>query len=1454
MKRVYILLFSILVLVGGAQPVAGQRLVSWSPSFFDINSGGEEIVVALEVEGGEMNYTPTIFEVIPMSGYYPVVSGYRVAGKNIILNIGANPTNGVAADEVVVKTDIGDVRVQVVQSGYKGLHGGVITCMVGESGGMEVPMEWGTACQLMELFRSTVSGNQCTWEIQDVTGGIWKTIPGWTAREQQMAFSGPCKIRRVVTSGGMRYYSNVLTLRFPRASDISGIKVKASSREIDAGSSVLLTPEREVWSSLKVKYRWQSRTEGSSSWSGLEKDSLASFQTGALRESCYFRRLALVGNELCRSNEVLVQVRKQSGGEIRASEPIIIQGEGVKIESVQFPGSGASVYDWEYERSNTGWRTWLANGGSTLSVDSLMEDTRFRRVAIVGGQRLYSNVVSVTVCPVAFLEKSVIRGYSSSGGQCWYSQSRTYLDGVGREFQRVDIDRNRNYEDIVHARDHGRFGEIKREYLPYWRGYRTKYPDMHYTDSSNWRELAGEDRAFAFVSMDYDVLGRLTRETAPGVDWQGTGKSRTTRYGMNVSGEVKAWRVSGEGVQMNGFYPANSLYRTENVNEDGRISGEFRDMEGNVVESYIKLPGGKLVRTSIVYDDLGRVRFVLPPGITSPDPSGTIGDLMLDRYAYRYRYDNRGRLVKKKLPGVDSVELVYDDENRLVLSRDGNTRQENTWSYSLYDQLGREREFGELQSLLPSTYIRELATRGAGNVIERAGTHQVYRRVYYDSYAAMGNDTSGFKRLYSYLDTLVLQTTGGLEIGRSERVLGSGEWLHRTLYYDYCCRPLQSVSTTLMESTYRVGYQYTERNQLYGLLEINEKTDGSKDQVNYFPSYNRQDLVQDEWLMIYVNSVMMAGIGKGYGFDASGRLTREFFSEDISDINYKYNARGWLTGQEGSFFSEKLSYTRPEKGVASYSGNISEREWSHGSGEKLLECFDYDDSDRLTGTTRYKASGTGWSRDPVHHEESGIRYDDSGNILTLKRTSGGVTVDRLGYEYDGHQLTALSDSVPGTPAGDIFPSRGIVRGTYSYDKNGNMSFDSRRGLALSYNMLNLISTVKKGNTVQATYRWLPDGTKLSVRDGSGQNGFDYLGSFVYRVNNGERTFYKAVTSYGDIRPSASGGKGEGNYYQRDHLGSIRVVFNSKGQVKERNDYYAFGARQPRTDYPVLDNVYKYNGKEEQITGDLDYLDYGARMYDASVGRWFSVDPLGESYYSWSPYNYVANNPMRNIDPDGNFVSTHTDRFGNVVAVYNDGDLGVYRHSQKKLKDWNPLKSSLTTIGAEYMGETLEWNSFLLNGNLEEGVIGKIDFNSFEALNQVAGSLLVMLHETKNDGKVSLLEHYIIRANNGELYDLKAKGGRMGDVHYYYRGSQLLPQVYISMRDAGNLLAGMVAKAGGVPEEFAYATFGALQLSGNNRLWTPLYLFKAFYKGSTQSYGELPISHIFQKRGYQLKYQ
>ncbi len=91
-------------------------------------------------------------------------------------------------------------------------------------------------------------------------------------------------------------------------------------------------------------------------------------------------------------------------------------------------------------------------------------------------------------------------------------------------------------------------------------------------------------------------------------------------------------------------------------------------------------------------------------------------------------------------------------------------------------------------------------------------------------------------------------------------------------------------------------------------------------------------------------------------------------------------------------------------------------------------------------------------------------------------------------------------------------------------------------------------------------------------------------------------------------------------------------------VIHKDDYYPFGLTfNSYQRVTAKQNDYLYNGKELQDELDLNWLDYGARMYDPAIGRWGVVDPLSDSYNQFSPYGYVLNNPLKFIDPDGKKV-------------------------------------------------------------------------------------------------------------------------------------------------------------------------------------------------------------------------
>ena len=110
-----------------------------------------------------------------------------------------------------------------------------------------------------------------------------------------------------------------------------------------------------------------------------------------------------------------------------------------------------------------------------------------------------------------------------------------------------------------------------------------------------------------------------------------------------------------------------------------------------------------------------------------------------------------------------------------------------------------------------------------------------------------------------------------------------------------------------------------------------------------------------------------------------------------------------------------------------------------------------------------------------------------------------------------------------------------------------------------------------------------------------------------------------------------------NYYYKDHLGSVRAIVNPDNELVSAQDYDQKGYLLKSRTFESDDSKFKFTGKERDEENKYDY--FGARYYDARVGRWGQTEPYYNKSLSWTPYNYTFDNPINLLDFGGFFPYT-----------------------------------------------------------------------------------------------------------------------------------------------------------------------------------------------------------------------
>lgn len=678
-----------------------------------------------------------------------------------------------------------------------------------------------------------------------------------------------------------------------------------------------------------------------------------------------------------------------------------------------------------------------------------------------------------------------------------------YLDGIGRPVETVVKQGSAAtsegvYRDAVSSIEYDEYGRPQFNYLPFVANNangNTNINDGYFKQDPFAQQAVhaaaqypGESYFYGKTAWENNPLNRVIAATAPG-KWMQLNKSVNTGYYLNTSTDaVIIWNVSdvtdplGDYAQASSpaTYPAGTLTKQIVTDEANHQVITYTDNEGKVILKKVQISGSGdngtgsnhtgFLCTYYMYDALGLLRCVLQPEGVKSYLSGTAitNTTLLNEQCFRYQYDKRGRMIRKKVPGAGEVYMVYDNLDRLVMTQDANLRNSSPvkWMITIYDSKDRPIETGLIEDGTNS-FATHLAN--AYNSVEYPDpADYTYENLTYTHYDVYSNtnaflqgtlDNSFSSQLLSgtsdYSVTVTpaqCLATRGLVTWSEEKILGSAYYKTVVNTYDDRGRSIQvaddygdynkshNILTTQYSWTGQPLLQiHSQVNHITGALNPVTVTKYHYDMLKRLVSTEKKvafDNVNSGALSAYKTIATSE-------YDKIGQLTNKKLapgyynaannSFGLENLKYDYNIRGWMLGMNrdytrdisnNNFFGFDLGYENVTNvlinsgsyGAAQYTGNIAGTSWkSKGDGEKRKYNFTYDYANRLlkadftqyTGGTFNQTAGVNFDMKMGDGSDVTTAYDDNGNIKQMQQW--GLKIN-ASSQIDNLRYTYLSGS------------------------------------------------------------------------------------------------------------------------------------------------------------------------------------------------------------------------------------------------------------------------------------------------------------------------------------------------------------------------------------------------------------------------------------------------------------
>ncbi|HEX7902556.1 MAG TPA: DUF6443 domain-containing protein, partial [Chitinophagaceae bacterium] len=707
-------------------------------------------------------------------------------------------------------------------------------------------------------------------------------------------------------------------------------------------------------------------------------------------------------------------------------------------------------------------------------------------------------------------------------------QVTQYIDGLGRPLQTVikqgSLETGGTATDMVSAVVYDEFGREQYKYLPSPANNTGGNPniDNGLFKLNPFQQQAafmtsqygsqGETFFYSKTNFEASPLNRVEKTMAPGNSWVGNNKGAEAKYWINTAtDDVKIWNVTDVAntfgtyailtTSNNGVYAAGELYKNATVDEHGKQVIEFKDKEGKVILKKVQLDAnvaddgsGKnytgWLCTYYIYDDLNNLRCVIQPeGVKylSANNWPVLSTAILNEQCFRYEYDERNRMVIKKVPGAGEVWMVYDKRDRLVLTQDANLHASNKWLFTKYDLLNRPIMTGFFTNATYTTqssmqgYLNS-ESMGFGETFDISSfpiysVNQTFPVVnystdvltvnYYDNYDWSGwygtgsRDNSNDSYFQTPSNTFPYPQSA---TNHSAAINGmvTGQWQKNgeltCTYYDDKGRVIQTKHFNFTGGIDATSIQYSFSGQPLLIIAKTMKG-GTNPQTTIlitqmaYDDLGRISKVEKKISNTLVNGDEMSDYKTivQNEYDALGQLKKKKLAPaynsnaGLETLTYDYNIRGWMLGTNRNYL-KNLGTSGYEQHYFGF--ELGYDKVSNNSGTNFYHSVQYNGN--IMGMV-WKSAG-----DQVRRKYD-FRYDAVNRLGTADFTQN--TTEGSGANFIN---TEMDFSVYGDNPGDNWFMK--------YDDNGNILSMVQRGYKLG---------LPTGPIDQLTYNYLPNSNKLA---------------------------------------------------------------------------------------------------------------------------------------------------------------------------------------------------------------------------------------------------------------------------------------------------------------------------------------------------------------------------------------